>query len=533
MLGTAPNAVPSDLPPMRVLHVGAERFPWLKTGGLADVMAALPRALRDAGDDVRVLVPGFPAFVQALRDARTVARWPSRLGAADVRLLCGHLEPGDVATYVIDAPDFYAREGGPYADAQQRPWPDNHRRFALLSWVGAQLALGLDSAWCAQVVHAHDWHAGLVPAYLRAARSDGQAREKTSEKAGEKTGEKADASEHGARSIFTVHNLAYQGNFDAACFADVDLPSELWGIEGVEFHGQLSFMKAGLRLADKITTVSPTYAREIRQPSQGCGFDGLLRARAHDLVGILNGVDDAVWDPATDASIEARFGAEDLSGKSQCKAALQRSLGLEVDPDRPLLGIVSRLTEQKGLNLVQQALPDLLTTGAQLVVLGSGDRAMEQAFADAAKAHPSSVAVRLGYDETLAHRIVAGSDLIVVPSRFEPCGLTQLYGLRYGTLPVVRRVGGLADTVVDATLEHLVDGRATGFVFDTFDAVSLMHTVRQALALYRRPDDWLAMQWHAMTRDFGWGRSALAYRQLYREVGVAAVAADAVGGGER
>ncbi len=483
---------------MRVLQVCAEIFPFLKTGGLADVTAALPAALLEQGDDTRVLVPGFASIADALRKPRVVAEVPSRFGAASVRVLLGELGTSGTTAYVIDAPDFYRREGGPYADAQQQPFPDNHLRFALLGWLGAQLAQGLDPKWTAQVVHAHDWHAGLAPAYLRAAD---QAHHR-----------------HHAGSVFTVHNLAYQGNFAPHHFAEVGLPSNFWGVNGVEFHAQLGFMKAGLYYADRLTTVSPTYAHEIQLPDQGMGLDGLLRTRAADLHGILNGVDDAVWNPKSDSLLEARYTADDMSGKSRCKAALQRDAGLEVAPERPLFCIVSRITSQKGLHLVLEALPDIVAAGAQFALLGSGDAAMEAAFRDAAVARPDAVSVRLGYDEAFAHRLVAGSDIIMVPSLFEPCGLTQLYGLKYGTLPLVRNVGGLADTVVDCTLEHLVDGTATGFVFDDFDAPALVHAMRQALALYRRPADWHAVQRRAMAQRFDWARAAQAYHELYEQV---------------
>ncbi len=483
---------------MRILQVCAEIFPFLKTGGLADVTAALPPALEAVGDDARVLLPGFAPIVDALRAPRTVADLPARFGAASAHLLRGELGSTGITAYVIDAPDFYRRAGGPYADADQRAFGDNHRRFALLSWAGVQLARGLDASWRAQVLHAHDWHAGLVPAYLRAAQES--------------------AHQHVAGSVFTIHNLAYQGNFAPNHFVEMDLPAHFWSLHGVEFHGQLSFMKAGLNYADRITTVSPTYAQEIQGHEQGCGFDGLLRQRSKDLSGILNGVDDAVWNPATDPDIAAHYSAADLSGKAVCKAALQRKAGLEVAPERPLLCIVSRITSQKGLHLVLEALPSWIDAGAQFALLGSGDAGMQAYFERAAKDRPDAVSVRIGYDEPYAHQLVAGSDIIVVPSHFEPCGLTQLYGLKYGTLPLVRRVGGLADTVVDTSLEHFFDGTATGFAFDAFDARALTYATRQALALYQRPHDWRDAQRRAMAQRFDWARAAVSYHALYEQV---------------
>lgn len=487
---------------MRVLQVCAEIFPLLKTGGLADVTAALPPALAVLGHEVRVLLPGFDAILAGLQDAVTVAELHApgalRWGSEGARLLFGRLPAADVDAYVIDAPAYYRRPGSPYADAYQQPFEDNHLRFALLGWVGAQLAQGLDGFWRPTVLHAHDWHAALVPAYLRAAQQA--------------------LHQHIAGSVYTVHNLAYQGFFAAHHFHELGLPPHFWGVEGVEFHGQISFMKAGLYFSDRITTVSPTYAAEIQGGEQGCGLDGLLRTRSASLSGILNGVDDAVWNPAIDTLLPAHFDAADLSGKAACKAALQTELGLEVDADRPVICVVSRLTEQKGLHLVLQALHELVGMGYQFALLGSGDAGMEAAFRDAAAFQPQSIAVRIGYDESFAHRLIAGSDVILVPSRFEPCGLTQLYGLKYGTLPLVRRVGGLADTVVDAQLDTL-DTTATGFVFDEFSATGLLGAARRARALHRRPQDWLQVQQRAMAQDFGWTEAARRYESLYHAVG--------------
>jgi starch synthase len=399
---------------------------------------------------------------------------------------------------VIDAPSLYARPGNPYADAGQQAYPDNHLRFALLGWVAARLAEGLDPAWQPQVVHAHDWHAGLAPAYLKAAE--------------QASGRKL------AASVQTVHNLAYQGNFPSDIFAYLGLPAHFFDIDGIEFHGQCSFLKAGLFFADKITTVSPTYAREIQEVEQGCGLDGLLRTRAHDLAGILNGVDDAVWNPATDPLIAGHYDVQRIAGKLACKTALQQEAGLAIQDEAPLFCVVSRLTEQKGLHLVLAALPRIVARGGQIMLLGSGDPALEAAFKAAAAAHPQSVAVRIGYDEQLAHRLIAAGDVILVPSRFEPCGLTQLYGLKYGTLPLVRRVGGLADTVVDSALENLDEELATGFVFDAFDEAGIDAALRRAFALYRREADWAAVQARGMRQRFDWDAAAAQYLDLYQQI---------------
>jgi starch synthase len=478
---------------MRVLHVCSEIYPLLKTGGLADVAGALPAAQVRAGVDARVLVPGFPALLAGVLNQELVATIDD-----GNRLLRGAMPDSGVAVYVIDAPGLYDRPGNPYADANNEPYIDNDRRFALLGLIAAQLAQGLDPSWRAQAVHAHDWHAGLAPAYLKAAE--------------QASGQRI------ASSVQTIHNLAYQGNFPAHAFGGLHLPAPFYAPEGLEFYGMVSFLKAGLYYADRITTVSPTYAREIQCAEQGCGFDGLLRQRADHLTGILNGVDDAVWNPATDPFIPQPYDLQDLAGKRAGKAALQRATGLAVQDRAPLFCIVSRLTEQKGLHLVLDALPGIIARGGQLMVLGAGDAAFEARLQAAATAHPQSVAVHVGYDEQLAHRLIAASDVIMVPSRFEPCGLTQLYGLKYGTLPLVRRVGGLADTVVDASLENLDDGSTTGFVFEQFDSASIDAAVRRAFALYKRGNEWEDVQAYAMQQQFGWDAAAAAYLALYQHI---------------
>jgi starch synthase len=483
---------------MRVLHVCTEIYPLLKTGGLADVAGALPAAQVRAGCDARVLVPGFPALRAGILEQALVAELTPAFGAQAPRLYRGVMPDSGVAAYVIDAPDLFDRPGNPYADAGNHAYADNDSRFALLGWIAARLAEGLDPAWSPQVVHAHDWHAGLAPAYLKAAE--------------QASGRRL------AGSVQTIHNLAYQGNFPRDRFGALGLPGHFFDVNGIEFHGQSSFLKAGLFFADKITTVSPTYAREIQHGEQGCGLDGLLRARVRDLEGILNGVDDTVWNPATDPLIAAHYDTAVMAGKRACKTALQREAGLAVQNDGPLFCVVSRLTEQKGLHLVLAALPEIVARGGQIMLLGSGDATFEAAFSAAAAAHPQAVAVRIGYDEQLAHRLIAASDVIMVPSRFEPCGLTQLYGLKYGSLPLVRRVGGLADTVVDSSLENMDDELATGFVFDSFDAAGINTAIRRAFALYRRDADWKRVQERAMHQQFGWDAAAAQYIALYHQI---------------
>lgn len=497
--------IPGDPPrrkaaALRALHVGAEIFPLLKTGGLADVLGALPAALARAGADARVLLPAFPAIEAALADAHEVGRVAAPWGGAPARLMSGRFKAKSlqgVQVYLLHQDALYARPGDPYGDAQGQPYADNHRRFALLGLAAVRLAEGLDPGWLPQLVHGHDWHAGLAPAYLAFARATGASQ---------------------ARSVFTIHNLAYQGLFASTHFGELGLPAEAYTLHGVEFHGQVAFMKSGIFYADRVTTVSPGYAQEIQEPALGCGLDGLLRERRAVLSGILNGVDDAVWDPAEDAALAQRYSAERMTGKAQCKAALQVECGLRVQSEAPLFTVVSRLTEQKGLHLVAEALPLLVERGAQLVVLGNGDADLESVFRRAAQAHPQQVALRQGYDEALSHRIFAGSDVTLVPSRYEPCGLTQLYALKYGSLPLAHRTGGLADTVVDCTLEDMADQLATGFLFERFDAADLTRALRRAFALWARPRDWRAVRRRAMAQQFGWDTAALRYVELYRDL---------------
>lgn len=478
----------------RVLFVASEVFPLVKTGGLGDVIGALPGALRRCGADLRILLPGFPEILGGIDAPRRLLTFGPVFGASVVTLVSGRLPKSDVGVYVIDAPFLYARPGNPYVGPDGHPWPDNHLRFALLGWVAAHLAGGELDRWRPQIVHGHDWHAGLAPVFLSAQPLSP------------------------VRTVFTVHNLAFQGLFSLESCAPLGLPPESLTPSGLEFHGQVSFMKGGLHYADALTTVSPSYAREILTPRFGFGLDGVMAQRADTLSGILNGVDYEVWSPDADPLIAQRYEAEHLSGKDACKTALQRELGLAEAPGRPLLAVVSRLTEQKGLDLLLQCLPKMVHAGAQLAVLGSGDKVLEDGFRHVEAAHPGSVAVRTGFDEALSHRIFAGADMILVPSRFEPCGLTQMYGLRYGAVPIVHRVGGLADTVVDATAENLAAQRATGFVFAQPQAASLAAAIDRALELYRQPAAWKRLAARGMAQDFSWDRSAELYMGLYRRL---------------
>lgn len=479
---------------MRVLHVAAEVFPLVKTGGLADVVAALPLAQAEAGADVRLLLPGLPAVLEAVHGARSVIDIGACFGALRVRLLLAHMPRTRLPVYVLESPYLYRREGGPYQGPDGQEWPDNLQRFALLGWVAAHLAGGdADPHWQPEVVHAHDWHAAMACAYL---------------------------ADHpgAAASVFTVHNLAFQGLFPLHDWPLLGLGSRLMSPAGLEYHGQLSFMKAGLKFARRVTTVSPRYAQEIATPEFGCGLDGVVRGRGADVVGILNGIDETVWSPERDAAIAHRYDLQQPGGKRVCRLALQTELGLALDDSALLLTVISRLTAQKGLDLLLAALPELVAAGVQFAVQGTGEPALEAALRMAMQAHPGRVHVHLGYDEARAHRLMAGADVIAVPSRFEPCGLTQLYGLKYGTLPVVRRVGGLADTVVHADAAALAAGRATGFVFDAATPAAFDAAVRQALALRTQPMAWAAMTAAGMRQDLSWREPARQYLALYAQL---------------
>ena len=480
---------------MKILFVTSEAHPLIKTGGLADVSGALPKALRQLRNDVRLLLPAYPQVRERAGKLRPVATLQVPTSDEPVAVLEGRLPGSSVPLYLVEAPAYFDRIGNPYTAADGSGWPDNPLRFALFARVAALLArdqAGL--GWQPDIVHCHDWQAALVPALLsRETRRP--------------------------CSVFTIHNLAYQGIYPAKWLTELQLPSTLWSIEGLEFHDHLSFIKGGIAFADAVTTVSPTYAREICHAAFGYGLEGLLRSRAEHLHGILNGVDYSQWNPKDDPHLPARYSAEHLAGKSACKAALQEELGLPVAAQTPLLVHIGRLVEQKGVDLILAAITALpRNTEFQLAILGSGERWLEQALLEAARLHPARVAIRIGYDEGLAHRIEAGADIFLMPSRFEPCGLNQIYSLRYGTVPVVHRVGGLADSVVDAIDHTLASGIATGFVFDHADAFDLQMAIQRALTLYRDHKAWRKLMLSGMAQDFSWTRSVRQYAALYRSL---------------
>jgi starch synthase len=475
---------------LRVLSVASECVPLVKTGGLADVVGALPAALAAQDVQVTTLLPGYPAVMAALGGGRALRRIEDLFGGP-ARLQRGQVAGLDLIA--VDAPHLFARPGSPYLSAQGTDWPDNGLRFAALGAVAALVATGGPRGPAFDLVHAHDWQAGLAPAYLRFAPG------------------------RRVPSIFTVHNLAFQGQFPLSLFPRLGLPAQALSVEGLEYFGQVGFLKAGLWYADRLTTVSPTYAAEIRTPEMGMGLDGLLRGRAGAVSGILNGIDDASWDPAADRLLPANFTAEDPAPRAANKAALQRRLGLEEDAGAPLFGFVGRLTWQKGVDLILGALPTMLGQGAQLAVLGAGEAALERGLREAAAAHPGRVGCAFGYDEALARQIYAGADVVLVPSRFEPCGLAQLCALRYGALPLVAHVGGLSDSVIDANEMALAEGQGTGIHFSPVTREMLEAAVLRISGLWRNPAQFRRLQSNALRTDVSWTRSAARYAALYRE----------------
>jgi starch synthase len=434
------------------------------------------------------LIPGYPAAMNALESPELVHTRPDLFGGI-ARILRGKAKGLDL--FVLDAPHLYNRTGNPYLGPDGKDWPDNARRFAALSQVAADLARGSVSGYAADVLHAHDWQAGLAPAYLRYGG--------------------------GPKSLLTVHNLAFQGHFPASIFGALGLPPHAFAIDGVEYYGGVGYLKAGLQCASAISTVSPTYAREIQTPEDGMGLDGLLRERAGVLHGIVNGIDINVWNPETDASLARTFSAKSIGNRKDNKRAIERHFGLKQD-DGLLYCIISRLTEQKGMDLVAATIGKLVSTGARLAVLGSGDALLEGALRGAAASYPGLVGVSIGYDEKLSHLLQGGSDAILIPSRFEPCGLTQLYGLRYGCVPVVARVGGLADTLVDANDAAVSAGVASGVQFAPVTQGALEQAFDRTAALYADAECWRSMQKACMKHDVSWERSAARYASLYKSL---------------
>jgi starch synthase len=474
---------------LSVIAVSSEIFPLVKTGGLADVVGALPGALAGEEVSVRTLVPGYPAVIAALERTRKVVPLEGLVGGPARVLLA---RAGDLELAVLDNPALYDRPGGPYADATGADWPDNPLRFAALAHAAVQLAHGAGDE-PPDLFHCHDWQAGLVPALFAF------------------TGVRIP-------TVMTVHNLAFQGQYPAYLLGELGLPASAFHIGGLEYYGDIGFLKAGLAYADHVTTVSPGYALEIMTTEHGMGLDGLLRDRAATVTGILNGIDTKVWDPSADRHLVAPYSRRHLGKRERNRTELQARFGLDEQKDTPIIGVVSRLTWQKGMDVLAEALPALLGHGLQLAVLGSGEPALEAAFSHAASLHPGRIGCRLGYDESLAHLIQGGADAILVPSRFEPCGLTQLCALRYGALPLAARVGGLADTIVDANEMALAAGAGTGILFSPTTRSALEMSLVRLSALWRDRDAWRGVQRAAMATEVGWSGPAKRYAELFHDV---------------
>ena len=476
---------------MRVLALASELYPLVKTGGLADVAGALPLALAKEKVEARTLIPGYPAVMSKFEAARAVHRYEDFYGGP-ARIL--RAKAGALQLYVLDAAHLYNRPGAIYQGPDGADWPDNALRYAAFARAGADIARGADVNFKPDVVHVHDWQAGLLPAFVR---FDGEAQR--------------------PGVVMTIHNLAFQGRYPRETLGALGLPPEAFAVDGVEYYGGVGFLKAGLHFADRVTTVSPTYAQEIRTHEGGMGLDGLLRGRGERVSGVLNGVDIDVWDPASDPLLPAHFSAADMKGRAACRRALQEAMRLDGDPDALIVGIVSRLTWQKGLDLLPSAAARLGFSSIQFAMLGAGDADLEDRFRALASEHAGRVGLRIGYDEALARLIQAGSDALLVPSRFEPCGLTQLCALRYGSVPVVARVGGLADTIIDANEMALAAGVATGLQFPAGSSDRLADALARAVELKRDASAWEKMQANGMATDVSWTRPARRYVEIYRD----------------
>lgn len=466
------------------LSVTSEVFPLVKTGGLADVAGALPSALKPYGVAMTTMVPGYPAVMREMSDAEVVRVYPDLFGA-EARLLRGHVRGLDLVA--LDCPTLYTRDGGLYVDAAGKDWPDNWRRFIALACAGADYARGRFA-----ILHAHDWQAAMAAAYVRFTFG------------------------HSSKTVVTIHNMAFPGRFEASIFPALGLPATAFDLEGVEYYGGVGFLKGGLWAADAVTTVSPTYAEEILKTKFGMGFEGVIAARKSSVYGIVNGIDTAVWDPARDPALTSIFDSETLELREENRLAVEKAFALS--GKGAIFCVVSRLTEQKGMDVLAGCADALVAMGGRLAVLGSGDAGLEAAFRAAAARHPGRIGVRIGYDEKLSHLMQGGADAILVPSRFEPCGLTQLCGLRYGCVPVAARTGGLADTIVDANAAALNARVATGFLFDEVNEEQLTAAMKRALTIYADPPLWRALQIQGMKADVSWVASGRKYAALYERL---------------
>jgi len=475
----------------KILFVTSEAHPLIKTGGLADVSGSLPKALAELGADLRIIIPNYRAIktAEAIYYKSTI-----RINDSEVNILETRLPDTEVIVWLVDYPKFFGFPGNPYVDEKGNSWTNSAERFTLFCRVAAAVAMNrayLD--WQPDIVHGNDWQSGLVPALLSL-----------------ETNRPA--------TVFTIHNMAYQGVFPKSANVALDLPQQLCTVDGIEFHGQLSFLKSGIAYSDRITTVSPTYAQEIQTPEFGCGLEGLLSYRRDVLTGIINGIDTDQWNPETDPYINAQFSAAKLNKRQHNKLALQERFSLPADKKLPVFSLISRLVEQKGIDLLLASLTEMLALPLQFVLLGSGDKAFERQLSDFAEKYPAKMVAMIGYDEGLSHLIEAGADIFLMPSRFEPCGLNQIYSQRYGAVPIVRKTGGLADTVVDAVPETLNNNTATGFVFNDANSGTLMEAIKRALVLYSQPKYWKQLQTNGMQKEYSWTISAQQYMDLYNQL---------------
>ena len=475
----------------KILFVTSEAHPLIKTGGLADVCGSLPKALTELSQDIRLILPNY----QALKASENVKFLTSvRIDNRNINILETLMPDSQVIVWLVDYPAYYNYPGNPYVDEQGEPWSNNAERFGLFCRIVTEVAMNrINQDWQPDVVHCNDWQSGLVPAFL--------------------------SLEEGRPStVFTIHNMAYQGLFPLTSALVLNLPGQLWHPAGLEFHGMLSFIKGGLVYADYITTVSPTYALEIQTAEFGYGLEGLLEHRKEFLGGIINGIDLDQWDPEKDPNIFQCYSAKTLGKKLLNKTALQAKLGLPIEEHIPIFGLIGRLVEQKGIDLLLDCFSEMITMKLQFVLLGSGDKVFEKQLQEFAELYPDKIAIKIGYDEALAHLIEAGADAFLMPSRFEPCGLNQMYSQRYGTVPIVRKTGGLADTVIDALPETLGNQTATGIVFNEASPSALLEAIKRTLILYSMPDSWKKIQVNAMGKDFSWQRSAKQYLELYQKL---------------
>ncbi len=486
---------------MRVLFVTSEAHPLIKTGGLADVSGALPAALAKIDVDVRILIPAYKEVLAKLVNAEPLVTIDNLPEVGTVTLLLGEMPDSGTPVMAIVCPTLYERVGGPYQDTTGKDWLDNPLRFGILSKVAAILSDENSPVanWIPDVTHCNDWQSGLTPAYMHFEKQANPALKQ-------------------AKSMISLHNMAFQGTFSADWIPQLGLPMAGYSINGYEYYGQLSFLKAGIFYADFLSTVSPTYAKEIQTVTFGFGLQGLLTTRKNDLLGILNGIDADEWNPETDPYLSKNYSDSLITGKKSVKKSLQKLLGLTIDADAPLLGIVSRLTYQKGLDLFLPIAESLLKRGCQLALLGSGDSDLEAGFKKLAVLYPTQVAVTIGYNEPLSHQVMSGTDMFIMPSRFEPCGLNQFYGLRYGTPPIVANTGGLADSVTDTNDATIKNSTANGYVMPNTDAKTLLQVIERAIADFKDAKKWRKIQKNGMTLDLSWKHSAMAYLNAYESL---------------